>query len=104
VVSPRFLVDANVLSGPLKPFPNTAVLQQIEKHRAEVVTAALVWHELQKILPGQVHRDQQRAIDSAKSLRSQCTPALSQAGLCNSSNLLTERDGIDFQAAIRSAK
>lgn len=45
-MSPRFLVDANVLSEPLKPSPNPAVLRQIEKHRAEIVTASPVWHEL----------------------------------------------------------
>jgi tRNA(fMet)-specific endonuclease VapC len=42
----RFLVDANVLSEPLKPIPNAAVLRQIEKNRGELATAAPVWHEL----------------------------------------------------------
>jgi tRNA(fMet)-specific endonuclease VapC len=39
-------VDANVLSEPLKPIPNPSVLQQIEKNRADLVTASPVWHEL----------------------------------------------------------
>lgn len=45
-MSPRFLADANVLSEPLKPSPNPSVLRQIEKNRADLVTAAPVWHEL----------------------------------------------------------
>ncbi|HWM93275.1 MAG TPA: type II toxin-antitoxin system VapC family toxin [Thermoanaerobaculia bacterium] len=45
-MSPRFLADANVLSEPLKPSPNPSVLQQIEKNRADLVTASPVWHEL----------------------------------------------------------
>jgi tRNA(fMet)-specific endonuclease VapC len=45
-VSPRFLADANVLSEPLKPSPNPSVLRQIEKNRADLVTASPVWHEL----------------------------------------------------------
>lgn len=45
-MSPRFLVDANVLSEPLKPAPIPSVLQQIEKHRADLATASPVWHEL----------------------------------------------------------
>lgn len=45
-MSPRFLVDANVLSEPLKPIPNLSVLRQIEKHRADLATASPVWHEI----------------------------------------------------------
>ena len=45
-MSPRFLADANVLSEPLKPSPNPSVLRQIEKNRADLVTASPVWHEL----------------------------------------------------------
>jgi tRNA(fMet)-specific endonuclease VapC len=46
MVKARYLVDANVLSEPLKPAPNSAVLRQIEATRAEIATAAPVWHEL----------------------------------------------------------
>lgn len=46
MVKPRYLVDANVLSEPLKPAPNPFVLSQIEATRAELATAAPVWHEL----------------------------------------------------------
>ena len=45
-MSPRFLVDANVLSEPLKPVPNPSVLQQIESYRMDLATASPVWHEL----------------------------------------------------------
>ena len=45
-MSLRFLVDANVLSEPLKPIPNSVVLRRIEQHRSELATASLVWHEL----------------------------------------------------------
>jgi tRNA(fMet)-specific endonuclease VapC len=46
VVNRRFLVDANVLSEPLKPAPNLSVLQHIATHRADLATASPVWHEL----------------------------------------------------------
>jgi len=46
VVSPRYLLDANVLSEPLKPIPHPGVLVQIERHRAESASAAPVWNEL----------------------------------------------------------
>jgi predicted nucleic acid-binding protein len=45
-VSLRFLLDANILSEPLKPIPHPVVLAQIERHRAESATAAPVWNEL----------------------------------------------------------
>jgi tRNA(fMet)-specific endonuclease VapC len=45
-VSVRFLLDANVLSEPLKPIPDPKVLVQIEAHRAESATAAPAWNEL----------------------------------------------------------
>lgn len=46
MVKPRYLVDANVLSEPLKPVPSVVVSRQIEAKRAELATAAPVWHEL----------------------------------------------------------
>lgn len=45
-MSLRFLLDANVLSEPLKPAPHPAVLAQIEKYRTLSVTASPVWNEL----------------------------------------------------------
>ena len=45
-MSLRFLLDANVLSEPLKPNPHPAVLAQIERYRAESATASPAWNEL----------------------------------------------------------
>jgi len=42
----RYLLDANVLSEPMRPDPNPAVLARIEAHRRISGTAAPVWHEL----------------------------------------------------------
>lgn len=45
-MSPRYLLDANVISEPLRPHPNPTVLSQLRTHREELVTATPVWHEL----------------------------------------------------------
>ena len=45
-MSVRYLLDTNVLSEPVRPEPNTGVMERIEAHRARVATAAPVWHEL----------------------------------------------------------
>lgn len=45
-MNPRYLLDANVLSEPLKPIPHPGVLARIERHRAESASAAPVWNEL----------------------------------------------------------
>ena len=42
----RFLLDTNVLSEPVRPFPHPGVLLKLREHREDVATAALVWHEL----------------------------------------------------------
>lgn len=42
----RYLLDTNILSEPLKPSPNTAVLEQLQSHRKSIATATIVWHEL----------------------------------------------------------
>jgi tRNA(fMet)-specific endonuclease VapC len=42
----RYLLDTNVLSEPLKPRPHSDVLARLEKHGAELASAAPVWHEL----------------------------------------------------------
>ncbi len=42
----RYLLDTNVLSEPAKPEPNVALMQRLARHRNEVCTATLVWHEL----------------------------------------------------------
>ena len=46
MVAPRYLLDTNILSEPLKPRPNAAVIQKLQYHRHELATATVVWHEL----------------------------------------------------------
>jgi len=45
-VSARFLLDTNVLSEPLRPKPRPLLLANLQRHREELATAAVVWHEL----------------------------------------------------------
>jgi tRNA(fMet)-specific endonuclease VapC len=45
-VTLRFLLDTNVISEPLRPVPNQAVLERLREHQAEIAIAAVVWHEL----------------------------------------------------------
>ena len=42
----RFLLDTNIVSEPLRPRPNSRLLQRLHLHQAEVAVAAVVWHEL----------------------------------------------------------
>ena len=46
MVSASYLLDSNVLSEPLRPDPNMRVLERLQVHQSEIVTAAAVWHEL----------------------------------------------------------
>ncbi len=46
MVAPRYLLDTNALSEPVRPHPNPALVRQLEAHRTEIATAATVWHEL----------------------------------------------------------
>lgn len=43
----KYLLDTNVLSEVVKTAPNASVMEMIEAHEHELVTAAPVWHELQ---------------------------------------------------------
>lgn len=45
-MSPRYVLDTNVLSEPAKPSPDRRVMERMRRHRTEVATAAPVWHEL----------------------------------------------------------
>jgi len=45
-MTPRFLLDTNVLSEPVRPRPLPRVVALMEAHADEIVTAAPVWHEL----------------------------------------------------------
>jgi tRNA(fMet)-specific endonuclease VapC len=46
LVSLKYLLDTNVLSEPLRPVPSQNVLDQLQRHQAEIATASIVWHEL----------------------------------------------------------
>ena len=43
----KYLLDTNVLSEAVKTLPNKSVMEMLERHQSEIVTAAPVWHELQ---------------------------------------------------------
>ncbi len=45
-MTPRYLLDTNVLSEPLAVKPSATVMAAIEEHQTEVATASVVWHEL----------------------------------------------------------
>ena len=45
-MSPKYLLDTRVLSEPLRPVPNQNVLGRLQRHQAELATAAVVWQEL----------------------------------------------------------
>jgi len=40
-------LDTNIISELIKTSPNKMVINKLEHHRYESVTASLVWHELQ---------------------------------------------------------
>ena len=46
MVNLRFLLDSNILSEPLRPQPNTKVMEKLIQHQQEIATATVVWHEL----------------------------------------------------------
>ena len=41
-----YLLDANVLSEPLRPKPHPGVLRRIQEHLGRIAVPAPVWHEL----------------------------------------------------------
>jgi tRNA(fMet)-specific endonuclease VapC len=45
-VSPRFLLDTNVFSEPLRPIPNSNVMEMLRQHENEIATATVVYHEI----------------------------------------------------------
>jgi len=45
-VTPRFLLDTNIVSEPLRPAPDPAILAHLRQHQDEIAIAAVVWHEL----------------------------------------------------------
>lgn len=45
-MSLRFLLDTNILSEPLKLYPNPIVVEQIARYRTEIAIASVTWHEI----------------------------------------------------------
>lgn len=45
-MSLRFLLDTNVLSEPTRQIPNSNVVEMLERHKHEIATATVVFHEL----------------------------------------------------------
>ncbi len=43
----RFLLDTNILSEPLRPYPNPLVIQRLTDNSEALVTATVVYHEIQ---------------------------------------------------------
>lgn len=41
-----YLLDADVVSEPLRPAPRLDVVRKLRRHRSEVAIASVVWHEL----------------------------------------------------------
>ena len=45
-MTPRYLLDTNVVSEPLRPRPRSGLLARLRRRQRECVIAAPVWHEL----------------------------------------------------------
>ena len=45
-MSVRFLLDTNIVSEPLRLYPNPRLLEQLRLHRSEIAITAVTWHEL----------------------------------------------------------
>jgi tRNA(fMet)-specific endonuclease VapC len=45
-VTPRYLVDTNVLSEPVRQKPDETVVDKLREHGGELATASIVWHEM----------------------------------------------------------
>ena len=43
---PKFLLDTNVVSEPIKPKPNNTLMKRLKQHEDELAISAVVWHEL----------------------------------------------------------
>ncbi len=43
---PGYLLDTNVISEPLRPAPNPAVLEKLRLFQENLVISAITWHEL----------------------------------------------------------
>lgn len=46
MVTPRYLLDTNVVSEAARVKPNPNVMRRLERHKDELGIASIVWHEL----------------------------------------------------------
>jgi tRNA(fMet)-specific endonuclease VapC len=46
VIGIRYLLDTNVLSEPLRPRPNSVVIQRLTERSEELATASVAYHEI----------------------------------------------------------
>jgi tRNA(fMet)-specific endonuclease VapC len=46
LVTPRYLLDTNVVSEAARIKPNPNVMRRLRRHKDELVSASIVWHEL----------------------------------------------------------
>jgi tRNA(fMet)-specific endonuclease VapC len=46
MVKPRYLLDSNILSEPMKSQPNPMVIEKLQRYSYELATTTIVWHEL----------------------------------------------------------
>ena len=45
-MTPKYLLDTNIVSEPLRPQPNRGVLRRLRKYEEEIAISSVVWHEL----------------------------------------------------------
>lgn len=45
-MSVGFLLDTNIVSEPLRPHPDTGVLEKLLRYRHELAIPSIVWHEM----------------------------------------------------------
>ena len=45
-MNPRYLLDTNIISEPLRPEPHPVVLEKLRLNQDELATSAITWHEL----------------------------------------------------------
>ncbi len=45
-MTPRYLLDTNVVSEAARVKPNLNVMRRLQRHKDELVIASIVWHEL----------------------------------------------------------
>ena len=59
-MSLKYLLDTNIVSEPLRPTPQHAVVRKLSRHEDEIAISSVVWHELRfgaERLPASRRRD-----------------------------------------------